>query len=82
MYPLLHRQQFLLREIISEFIAHRNSVHVDLFNQEDLEEQLQEVEKLPEVKTFENLIETIRAHRRKRQRYILVGRVVFLQFQG
>lgn len=77
----MHRQQLLLKRIITEFIEHRNSVHIHLFDNTTCWEQLAYVEKLPKVRSFKNLIETIRAHRKKRARYLYVGHIIFLRFQ-
>lgn len=47
-----------------------------------MDEQLKQVEKLPEEPTFFTLVETVRAHRRKRYRYIYIGQFTMLRFQA
>lgn len=71
----------MFESLLRDFVEHRNSISIYLFNQADLDEQLKVVDKLPEEPTFLTLVEAVREHRRKRHRYIYVGQIVMLRFQ-
>lgn len=81
-YSIRHRQQLFFTFILQEFVEHRNSVSIYLFDQAELDEQLKQVEKLPKEPTFAKLVEAVRLHRIKRYRHIYMGQITMLRFQA